>query len=254
MKNPNVILITGASSGIGAALAESYAERGVKLLLMGRDMTRLMDIEKICRAKGAAVKLGAMDVTDTAAMRHQLLAWFDQEPIDLVIANAGISGGGLIRNTDHQSRFEEVVTTNVNGTLNTILPLISRMQQRGKGQIALMSSLAGFRGMPTAAAYSASKVAVAALGDGLRPLLARDGISVSIIHPGFIATPLTAVNGFYMPFLMKPERAAAKIREGLEAGKSRIIFPWFMGFMARLIACLPHTLADTLLARAPRKD
>lgn len=254
MKNPNVILITGASSGIGAALADTYAERGVKLLLMGRDMTRLMDVEKICRAKGAAVKLAAMDITDTATVRHQLLQWFDQEPIDLVIANAGISGGGLIRNADHQSRFEDVITTNINGTLNTILPLISRMQQRGKGQIALMSSLAGFRGLPTAAAYSTSKVAIRALGEALRPLLARDGLEVSVIHPGFIATPLTAVNGFYMPFLMQPARAASIIREGLLDNKARICFPWPVALMARLIAALPNRFIDGLLARAPRKD
>ena len=254
MKNPNVILITGASSGIGAALADIYAERGVKLLLMGRDMTRLMDIEKNCRAKGAAVKLATMDVTDASAMRNQILQWFDQEPIDLVIANAGISGGGLIRNADHQSRFEDVINININGTLNTILPIISRMQQRGKGQIALMSSLAGFRGLPTAAAYSTSKVAVAALGQSLRPLLARDGIEVNVIHPGFIATPLTSVNGFYMPFLMQPARAAQKIRAGLEDDKARICFPWLMSFMARLIAWLPNRWIDGMLARAPRKD
>lgn len=254
MKNPNVILITGASSGIGAALADIYAERGVKLLLMGRDMTRLMDIEKNCRAKGAAVKLATMDVTDAAAMRNQILQWFDQEPIDLVIANAGISGGGLIRNADHQSRFEDVININVNGTLNTILPIISRMQQRGKGQIALMSSLAGFRGLPTAAAYSTSKVAVSALGQSLRPILARDGIEVSVIHPGFIATPLTSVNGFYMPLLMQPLRAAEKIRAGLEDNKARILFPWPMAFIARLIAWLPNRWTDGLLARAPRKD
>lgn len=254
MKNPNVILITGASSGIGAALAAVYAERGVKLLLMGRDMTRLMDVERTCRAKGAAVKLAALDITDAAAMRTQVLQWFDQEPIDLVIANAGISGGGLVRNADHQSRFEDVMRTNIDGTLNTILPLISRMQQRGRGQIALMSSLAGFRGLPTAAAYSTSKVAIRALGESLRPLLARTGIAVNVIHPGFVATPLTAVNGFYMPFLMQPARAAEKIRAALADNKARICFPWPLALLARLLAALPNRWIDGLLARAPRKD
>ncbi len=254
MKNPNVILITGASSGIGAALAEHYAERGVKLLLTGRNMPRLMDIEKLCRAKGAAVKLAALDITDAAAMSAQVLSWYDQEPIDLVIANAGVSGGGLIPRADHQTRFDEVITINVNGTLNTILPLIGRMQLRGKGQIALMSSLAGFRGLPTAAAYSTSKVAIRALGESLRPLLARDGIAVNVIHPGFVETPLTSVNGFYMPLLMRPDRAAQRIREGLAANKARICFPWPMAAVARLIAALPNRWIDGLLARAPRKD
>lgn len=254
MKNPNVILITGASSGIGAALAKAYAQRGVKLLLTGRDAARLAEIERECRTAGAAVKTATLDVTDAATMRQQLLAWYDQEPVDLVIANAGISGGGLIRHGDHQSRFESVMSTNVNGTLNTILPLIGRMQQRGRGQIALMSSLAGYRGLPTSAAYSVSKVAVRALADALRPLLKRDGIDVAVIHPGFIKTPLTDVNSFYMPFLMTPEKAAARIRKDLEEGRARIVFPWPMAFFARLVAGLPNRWTDALLVRAPRKD
>lgn len=254
MKNPNVILITGASSGIGAALAAGYAQRGVKLLLTGRDRARLADMERLCRDRGAVVKTAVLDVTDAAAMRQQLLAWYDQEPIDLVIANAGVSGGGLIRGADHQTRFETVMQTNVNGTLNTVLPLIGRMQHRGRGQIALMSSLAGYRGLPTAAAYSASKVAIRALADALRPLLAHDGITVSVIHPGFIKTPLTAVNTFYMPFVMSAEKAAAKIRDGLEKGRARVTFPWPMAVFARFIAALPNSWTDRLLARAPRKD
>lgn len=254
MKNPNVILITGASSGIGAALAQNYAERGVKLLLTGRDPARLAHIEQLCRAKGAAVKTSAIPVTDGARLREQLLAWYDQEPIDLVIANAGISGGGLIRHADHQSRFEDVMATNVNGTLNTILPLIGRMQQRRRGQIALMSSLAGYRGLPNAAAYSASKVAVRALAEALRPVLRRDGIHVSVIHPGFIKTPLTDVNHFWMPFLMSADKASRKIREGLEKDRAQIAFPWPMVWLSRLIAFLPNCWTDKLLARGPRKD
>lgn len=254
MKNPNVILITGATSGIGQALALEYAKRGVKLLLMGRDQSRLFQTEGVCRQRGAAVKTASVDVTDAAAMRDQLLAWYDQEPIDLVIANAGISGGGLIRHADHQTRFEQVMTTNVNGTLNTILPLIGRMQHRRKGQIALMSSLAGFRGLPTAAAYSTSKTAIRALGEALRPVLARDGIEVSTIHPGFVKTPLTSVNQFPMPFAMAPDKAAQRIKFGLEENPARICFPLPMVIMARLLAALPNRWTDGLLTRAPRKD
>jgi short-subunit dehydrogenase len=249
MKNPNIILITGATSGIGAALAVEYAERGVKLLLIGRDMPRLAEVEQRCRAKGAAVKTAAIDVTDRDKLQHQILVWDDQEAIDLVIANAGISGGGLIENSDHQSRFEAVIDINVMGSVYTITPLISRMRSRKKGQIALLSSLAGFRGLPSAAAYSTSKVAMRALGQSLRPLLARDNIGVSVIHPGFVKTPLTDVNGFYMPFLMTPEKSATIIRDGLAANKATVAFPWPMYVMARLMALMP----SALLALLPRK-
>lgn len=249
MKNPNIILITGATSGIGGALALEYAERGVKLLLIGRDQARLAEVEQRCRAKGAAVKTAAIDVTDREKLQHQILVWDDQEAIDLIIANAGISGGGLIENSDHQGRFEAVIDINVMGSVYTITPLISRMRTRRKGQIVLMSSLAGFRGLPSAAAYSTSKVAVRALGQSLRPLLSRDNIGVSVIHPGFVKTPLTDTNGFYMPFLMSPEKAATVIRDGLSANKATIAFPWPMHMMARLIALMP----SAFLVLLPRK-
>lgn len=246
MKNPNVILITGASSGIGAALAREYAEKGVKLLLTGRDAGRLADIEKDCRAKGAAVKIAAVDVTDKAAFEKLVNGWDDQEAIDLVIANAGVSGGA-------GALFESIVKTNIDGLFHSINPLIPRMRARRKGQIAIMSSMAGFRGMPNAPAYSVSKVAARAYGQALRPLLGRDNVGVSIIFPGFIKTPLTDVNDFPMPFLMSPERAAAIIRKGLSQNKARIAFPLPMYILTRLIAALPDAVADAILLRAPNK-
>lgn len=246
MKNPKAILITGASSGIGRALAELYAGQGITLYLTGRDRDRLTAVEIACQRKGASVRTANISVTETDALARQIAAWDDMAPIDLVIANAGISGGMA-------SGFRDIMATNLDGTFNTIEPLIGRMQSRRRGQIALMSSMAGWRGMPNAPAYSTSKVAVRAYGEALRPLLKNDGIEVNVIFPGFIKTPLTDVNNFPMPFLMTTEKAAAVIRRGLAADRARICFPWQMAIVARLVAALPLALGDAILSRAPRK-
>lgn len=247
MVNKDVILITGASSGIGRELAIAYADKGIKLLLTGRNAERLAEVEKICREKGAAVKTSTIDVTDDDAFQKQVIMWDDMEPIDIVIANAGISGGS-------GGDFRAIVDASVDGTFNTVNPLIPRMQARKKGQIALMSSMAGWRGMPNAVAYSTAKVAVRAYGEALRPLLARDGVKVSVIFPGFVKTPLTDVNKFPMPFLMTAEKAAQIIKSGLARNKARIAFPLPMYLLARLIAMLPLCVGDFILARAPKKD
>lgn len=253
MKNPKTILITGASSGIGHALALLYAEPGRRLLLTGRDRDRLAAIAGLCVAKGAAVETSATPVTDREAIADQLRAWDGAGPIDLVIANAGISGGFDPRD-EVEAQFRDIIAINLDGTFNTVNPLIPRMAARGYGQIALMSSMAGFRGLPNAPAYSTSKMAVRAYGEALRPLLQSSGVEVSVIFPGFVKTPLTAVNKFPMPFLIDPERAARHIRDGLERNRARIAFPWQMHLLARFVAALPLWLGDFLLARAPKKS
>lgn len=246
MKNASVILITGASSGIGRALAIEYAARGVKLLLTGRNAERLAEVEKLCRDKGAAVKTTTIDVTDRDAFEEQVTIWDDMEPIDMVIANAGISGG---MNDD----FRLIVSSSLDGTFNAVNPLISRMQARKRGHIVLMSSMAGFRGMPNAPAYSTAKVAIRAYGEALRPLLKKDGVIVSTIFPGFIKTPLTDANNFNMPFLMETVVAARIIRTGIEKGKARIAFPLPMYIITRLVAALPLCIGDFILGLAPKK-
>lgn len=245
MKNYKAILITGASSGIGRALALLYAAKGVTLLLTGRNLDRLSEVARLCEKKGAKAKVSAIPVTDRAALEEQILAWDNVEPIDLVIANAGISGGDAM--------FREIFATNLDGTLNTVLPLIPRMTARKSGQLALMSSMAGWRGLPNAPAYSASKVAVKALGEAWRPALKQHGIGVSVIFPGFIKTPLTDVNPFPMPFLMTAEKAAEKIKKGLERDKARIAFPWQMLLLSRFVASLPLCVGDFILSKAPKK-
>jgi short-subunit dehydrogenase len=254
MKNPKTILITGASSGIGHALALDYAAPGVTLLLTGRNQERTAEVAAACAAKGATVKTSITPVTERETFAKEILAWDDSHPIDLVVANAGVSGGSGKAGGESDAQFRAIMDINLDGTFNTINPLIPRMTARKKGQLALMSSMAGFRGMPNAPAYSTSKMAVRAYGEALRPLLKPQGVEVSVIFPGFVKTPLTDVNKFPMPWLITPEKAAARIRGGLAANRARIAFPWQMHFLARLIAALPLCAGDFILSRAPKKS
>lgn len=252
MRDPRGIFITGASSGIGEALALHYAANGVRLLLTGRDAGRLADVETRCRARGAVVQTTTIDVTDGPAMAAWITARDAEVPVDLVIANAGISagtGGGV--ETEAQARA--IFAVNLDGVLNSIHPLIPAMVARRRGQIALMSSLASFRGMPGAAAYCGSKAAVRIYGEALRGDLARHGVGGSVICPGFVVSRMTAVNKFPMPFLMDADRAARIIARGLADGKGRVAFPFPTYAVSWLLGVLPSGLVDALLARAPRK-
>ncbi len=245
---PSSILITGASSGIGAALAEAYARPDTILFLGGRNEERLGQVAEKCRTQGATLYTRAIDVTDEQAMRQWVLACDAECALDLVIANAGISGG-----VDNDVTAQDIFATNATGVLNTVLPAIPLMQTRKRGQIAIMSSLAGLRGLPSAPAYSASKVAVRAYGEALRPQLALDGIGVSVIMPGFVESRITARNPFPMPLIMPAERAARIIKRGLQRGRARIAFPFALYAMMWILAALPTVIADVLLTRLPRK-
>jgi short-subunit dehydrogenase len=249
---PRSILITGASSGIGAALARAYAGPGIHLALTGRDGTRLAAVVEGCRAKGTKVLAETVDVADRAAMARFVAAAEKVAPLDLVIANAGISagtgGGG-----ESEGQCRDIFAVNLAGILNTVWPALGPMRMRRRGQVAIMSSLAGFRGLPSAPAYAASKAAVKAWGEGLRGWLAGEGVRVSVICPGFVESRITAQNAFPMPFLMTAERAAGIIRRGLERDSPRIAFPWPMHFAMWLMAVLPAAVTDRLLARLPRK-
>lgn len=246
---PRSLLITGASSGIGEALARRYAAPAVRLALTGRDIARLEQVAEACRARGAMVEARAIDVTDREGMRALIERLDRSAPLDLVVANAGISAG-MVRGESEEST-RRVFATNFEGVLNTLLPVIPSMQARRSGQIALMSSLAAFRGLPDVPGYAASKAAVKSLGEGWRVALARDGIRVSVICPGFIATRMTARNSFPMPFLMSAERAAEIIVRGLARDRGRIAFPWPMAVLCWLLGALPAALGDHILRRVP---
>ncbi len=252
MQNPRSILITGASNGIGRALAMAYARRDVTLFLAGLAQDRLDAITAICRDRGAFVHSKIIDVRDADAMAAWIAEADATTALDLVIANAGISLG-YKPDQDLGSHTAETFAVNVDGVFHTIHPVISLMRKRRSGQIAIMSSLAGFGGLPSSPAYSTSKVTVKAYGEALRGVLRPQGIEVSVICPGFVESHMTARNTFPMPFLMTADKAAGIIISGLAKNKARIAFPFPMLAGIRLLHLLPASWLDRLLSVAPRK-
>ena len=247
------VLITGASSGIGTALSLAYARPGALLSLAGRDEARLNEVVAAARVRGAEIDAAVLDVRDRDAMAAWVTAADQRQPVDLVIANAGISGG-THGGPESAEQTRAVFAVNLDGVLNTVLPLIPRMTARGAGQIALISSLAGHRGFPGAPAYCGSKAAVKVWGESLRGELTTHGVKVNVVMPGFIKTHMTDVNDFPMPFLMSAERAAEIIRRGLEKDRARIAFPWPTAMMAWFVAALSPAILDPLLRKLPKKS
>ncbi|NQV46191.1 MAG: SDR family NAD(P)-dependent oxidoreductase [Rhodospirillaceae bacterium] len=252
MKSPTSILITGASSGIGAALALEYATPGIFLAISGRNADRLEAVAEAAREKGAEVAAEIIDVTDMIAMKDWTRRMDDAHPLDLVIANAGISGGGDAQSEDGDTT-RDIFAVNMAGVLNTVLPIIAPMQKRRAGQIALISSLAGFTGLPSAPAYSASKVMVKAWGEAIRGGLKKDGITVSVVCPGFVKSRITDQNTFSMPLLMSAPKAARIICRRLQSGRAVIAFPWPLAAIMWVIAVLPPCWRLWILGRMPEK-
>jgi len=238
---------------LGRALALAYAAEGVTLFLGGRDAARLEDVGAACAAAGAEVGRAAVDVTDAEAVRDWIAHADRRRPLDLVIANAGISagtgGGG-----EDEAQTRRIFAVNLDGVVNTVLPAVSAMRGRRRGQIGIVSSLAGFRGVPGAPAYCGSKAAVRSWGEALRGAVHRDGLEVCVICPGFVRTPMTDVNRYSMPFLMDADRAARLIRRGLARNRGRIAFPLPMYAVVWLFAALPAMVIDPILRRLPEKD
>lgn len=220
-----------------------------RLSLLGRDTKRLEATAAMCQARGSTVRTFTVDVRDRERMAEVIADADADTPLDLVIANAGISGA-----TADQGGRQEIVLVNLLGVMNTVEPAIPLMRQRRSGQIAIISSLAGFRGMPPAPAYCASKAGARLYGEGLRPLLRGDGVKVNTVCPGFVETPLTAQNPFAMPMIMPVERAARIILEGLARNRARIAFPWPVYAAMRVLAGLPPAWSDWLLRRIPVKE
>jgi short-subunit dehydrogenase len=255
MKNPHHILITGGSSGIGEALALHYAAPGITLHLSGRNEQRLLAVADAARAKGATVHTAVVDTTDRAAMARWIGEADHLGPLDLVIANAGISGGtaGPMKGEPIDAA-RKIFDVNLGGVLNTIEPVLPRMQERSKGQIAIISSLSAYRGWPGAPAYSASKGAVRFYGEALRGALHGSGVEVNVVCPGFVVSRMTDVNRFPMPFLMTAEKAARIIAKSLARNTGRIAFPLPTHSIAWLVSVFPDVLIQGVLRRLPAKS
>jgi len=247
MRHPQSILITGASSGIGEALALHYARDGVYLALSGRNRERLEDVAERCRTQGAEVVPEVIDVTDAAAMQAWIARIDEAKPLDLVIANAGV-GIAPSKEVSLQEATERTFAVNVHGVFNTIHPALERMKARNAGQIAVMSSIAGYLGLSTAVPYSASKVAVKAYAEALRGAY-WGRVEVNVICPGFVESRMTARNRFPMPFLWGSEKAARVIARRLARNTAVIAFPWPMVLFLGTLSRLPRGLAIALLRR-----
>ncbi len=252
-ENPLHILITGASSGIGEHIALEYAKGGNILFICGRNKKRLEEVKSACEEEGATVYANILDV----AQRDQMKSWIEEcdttHPLDIVIANAGISAGMGKKKTEPQAQIQEIIDINVMGVTHTIMPAIPLMQKRKRGSLVVVSSLAGYHGVPGSPAYGASKAAVKSFAESWRVLLRKDNIFVTCVCPGFIKTPLTDVNKFHMPFLMKPQKAARKIIRGIKNKKRMIAFPLIMRFTVWLMSTLPYWISDRLMERTPNK-
>jgi short-subunit dehydrogenase len=246
---PAHVVITGASSGIGAALARVYGVGGTRLSLIARDHARLDDVAGICRRQGADVDVHVADVTDAAAIADVLVDCDLRQPVDLLIANAGIGGKAALAPNEGEPGdvARAIITTNLLGVVNTVTSLLPRFVARRHGQIAIVSSLGGLLGLPDSPAYSASKAGVYAYGEGLRRLVARFGVGVTIICPGFIDTPMSASLPGRLHFLWSAERAAAHIAAALARGRRTVLFPRPVAAVMRLLAVLPPSLSDRIL-------
>jgi NAD(P)-dependent dehydrogenase (short-subunit alcohol dehydrogenase family) len=250
------VLITGASSGLGRALALACAAPGVTLHLSGRDAARTGAVAEACAAAGAVALPRVLEVRDAAAMA----AWIGGAgPLDLVIANAGISAG-TGGQAEPMAVSRAVFETNVTGVLNTVLPAIEAIaaQPPGgdgvRGRIAVVASIAAFVAAPGAPAYCASKAAVQRWAEALDVSERRRGIRLHAICPGYIRTPMTARNRFPMPLLMDAEDAARRTLSGIAAGRVRVAYPWPLYLAARLVGGLPPGLRAALLNPWPAKS
>ncbi len=244
---PRTVLITGASSGIGRALALAYAAPGVHLSLLGRSEARLAEVAAAAEAQGASVSAAPVDVRDREVMNAWVAAADAVRPFDLAIANAGITSGLADSATaEEPEAVRALLATNLFGVLNTIEPLIAPMCERGRGQIAVIGSLAGLRGLPFSPAYSASKAAVHAYAESLRGRLERRGVLVSLVVAGFVKTPLNDSISAAKPFEVSDARAAEIIKNGLTQGRAVIAFPAALYLATHLARNLPPRLVDWL--------
>lgn len=245
------VFITGASSGIGEALARHYAARGATLGLVARREDLLRGLRE---SLPSAAEIYPCDVRDLASLKAAAADFIGRRGLPhVVIGNAGISHGTATEFAEDAAVFREVLEINVMGLVHTFHPFVGAMRARGSGTLAGIASVAGLRGLPGASAYSASKAAVIRYLESLRVELRSSGVKVTTICPGYIATPMTSRNPYRMPFILDAGEAARRFARAIDAQKSYAIIPWQMAIVGRLMGLLPDALYDRLAAKAGRK-
>ena len=246
-------LVTGASSGIGQALALALHARGHRLALVAR---RGDELERWIAAQnlGLTARAYPADVRDAASVAAAAAACMQAQGLpDVVIANAGISVGVDLADPADLEVLRTTVETNLIGMAATFQPFVQPMRERGSGRLVGIASVAGIRGLPGHAAYCSSKAGAIALCESLRGDLRGSGVRVVTLVPGYVATPLTAGNRYAMPFLMSPDAFADRAARAIDAGASYRVIPWQMGVVAKLLRALPNAWLDRAFAGRPRK-
>jgi short-subunit dehydrogenase len=247
--------LTGASSGIGEALALDLAKRGAVLGLVARRREMLADLVARCEAAGGKARSFAVDVTDADGLRRSADIFREEfGHVDVMIANAGISGKAVECRELEPRAVKEVIDTNLIGAVNAVGAVLPEMLERGSGHLVAISSLAGFRGLPRSAAYSASKAGMTAYFESVRLDVRSRGVAVTIIQPGFIRTPLTAGREAKMPFLMYLDDSIPYFRRAIEQKKRFAAFPWQLATIVRLARLLPARLYDAAAGRAKFRE
>ncbi len=245
------LVITGASGGLGMALARHYLERGASVAALAR---RGELLQALAAEFPDQVFCYALDVCDTPAVQDAANDFIKRVGCpDIVIANAGVSVGTLTEYAEDLDAFQQVMDTNVLGMVKVFQPFIVAMRTARQGTLVGIASVAGFRGLPGAGAYSASKAAAISYLESLRVELHGSGVKVVTICPGYIKTPMTAVNPYPMPFLLEADEAAQRMARAIERQTAFTVIPWQMGLVARVLRLLPRWLYDRLFAKAPHK-
>ncbi len=246
------VVITGASGGLGLALAQQYLKQGAIVAAIAR---RKELLQALAAEFPGQVHCYALDIRDAAALQQAACDFISRAGLpDVVIANAGVSVGTLTEYAEDIDAFAQVMEINVLGMVKTFQPFVALMRNAGHGTLVGIASVAGFRGLPGASAYSASKAAAISYLESLRVELHDSGVKVITLCPGYIKTEMTANNPYTMPFILEVDEAARRMVHAIERQTAYAVIPWQMGMIGSLLKILPRWLYDRLFSRAPHKS